>query len=742
MLQPHRYRFFEQYCLRTPLFPVRYFSDLTNKEFITNGMFQEIWNNTVVKEAIFLASPSLYHALEKNFESAEPQQNKATLAIHLAFLKYISRMSSRSTPFGLFAGCSIGKVSNHTHIKLTNPTEFKRQTGFDMNFLVALSQQLVSDKKIKEQLLFYPNTSLYKAGKHLRYIEYTYQNNQRVHSIEAISETPYLQKILSTAYTGEKVYSLANSIVSNEISYKEARVFIDELIANQILVSELEPSISGNDFLEQLLVKLEQLDDLGNFSAIVTSLKLNKKRLNQLDNTLGNEIALYTTIKKDITNLHISFENKYLFQTDLFTKTTSNTLSVHTLKSIKKGLVFLNKITPKETHLNLKRFREAFTNRYGTQEIPLALALDTEKGIGYIQDNTTDTESPLLDDLVFLKKETNQAKVALNAIQTVLYNKLHQNLKNEAYILSLTDKDVSDFSEDWQDLQDTISMLAEILVIDQKETIYLQAAGGSTATNFIARFCNGDKKTQAFAKSIIAVEKANQKGKIIAEIVHLPQARTGNILKRPVFRAYEIPYLGKSNLPLENQIGIQDLMLSVRDNRIFLRSKKYNKEVVPRLSNAHNYHTSSLPIYHFLCDMQSQDVRRSVYFSWGALAKNYPFLPRVVYDNIILSKARWLIQKEDVKKLHEVKNKPKKLLLAVNEWKNKWKIPQFIQLIENDNKLLVNLKNATSVQMLLATIVKREEFELQEFLFAKEGVVQSTQGYYTNEVIIAFKKEV
>jgi len=728
-----RYAYFEKFCLRTPLFPVSFYQSLTQNGIVSLQQFREVWENQIVKEAIFLASPHLYSELEKNLENSK---NRIKPQLLHTFLKYISRMSSRCTPFGLFAGCSIGSLANTTKIELDNPEKFKRQTRFDMNFLIALSKSLSKETSIKNQLLFYPNTSIYPAGKYQRYIEYTYENNQRIHSIEAISNTPYLQKIHTLARSGKRLSELTTCIASDDITPEEASEFVDELVANQLLVSELEPSVSGEDFLDQIIDKLKAIKYNGFFKG-----DSYKQMLGKLDEEMGNSVSNYKDIVNNIEISGVPFEQEYLFQTDLYPKSHANTLSKETMSGIKRALVLLNKLTPKDTKTNLDHFRTAFVNRYEQREVPLSLALDTEMGIGYIQNHEVADDAPILDDLELPVRNNNLEQRPKQAPHlAVLQRKLEHGLKKANYTLELGDDDFKGFEENWTDLPDTISMFAEVVYLKGVERVYMNAAGGSTATNFMARFCYDDNDIHKHCKEIVAKEKSLQQEGILAEIVHLPQDRTGNVLRRPVFREFEIPYLGKSNLPISQQITIEDLMISVQGKRIVLRSKKYNKEVIPRLSNAHNYKLNSLPVYQFLCEMQYQNLRGRIEFNWGELAHYHPFLPRVTYENCILSKAIWRVHLKDIDPLIKSIKQHDELMQSVKKWQTLWQIPQLVQLVEHDNKLLVNLNNITSVQMLLNTIKKRERFVLEEFLFAEKGIAKEGNKYYSNELVLSFYK--
>jgi REP element-mobilizing transposase RayT len=265
--------------------------------------------------------------------------------------------------------------------------------------------------------------------------------------------------------------------------------------------------------------------------------------------------------------------------------------------------------------------------------------------------------------------------------------------------------------------------------------IFIKDAGGSSAVNLLGRFSYEEGPLNDHVTNIIQIEERINKDKILAEIVHLPEARTGNILQRPHIRNYEIPYLGHSKLERKNQIPINDLMVSVKNNSLILHSKKLGKEILPRLGNAHNYSGSSLPVYQFLCELQSQNKRPWIGFDWNVIHKKQSFLPRVVFGDIIFSKALWNIETAAFKSLF----KSKHVLTEVEIWQHSLQLPDHVELVEGDNKLLIYLKSKASVTMLLHTVKSKSSFSLEEFLFENKGVVNDQKGNtYCNQFVVSF----
>jgi hypothetical protein len=729
------YKHFENYILRSPLKPISFFKNLTSETEITNKYLTDLLDDSSIKEAIYLASPEFHNEILK-WKNNSPNKGSDD-KIKYSLLKYLSRLSSRCTPFGLFAGCAIGYVNKNTNIVLEESTKNLRHTRFDMNFLVALAHNIEKIDFVKQQLIFSPNKTIYQVGKNIRYIEYIYTDGKRNHQIASLYNSKYITKILNSSKNGKLFKDIVKTITNENIDIELAIEFVNDLIANQILTSNLEPSIVGIEFYDQIIATLLPLE---NTAHLVKDLIKIKKLISNLDKSHDNQIVQYQEIISLVQKLDTGLDSKYLFQTDMTLTTTVNNISVDIIEEVKKAISLLNKLSVNSENKNLSDFKKSFLKRYEGREISLAHALDTEIGIGYLQTGNQGDLNPLIDDLNFADPNRNNLSSQITSTYNqIIHKKIINAFINNDYIISLNENDFFNDQVQWDNLPDTMSTIIELVTVNENQKIKFDNIGGSSGANLLARFCHGDKNIHRHVKKIIDVETKINETKILAEIVHLPQARIGNILARPSLREFEIPYLGNSIIDRKFQIQISDLYISIKNNKVILRSRKHNKEVIPRLTNAHNYSNLSLPIYHFLCDLQTSEKRTGLTFDLGNIVSEYNFIPRIEFGKIIFHEATWFIDTNLLKPAFDNLNNHCELKIKISDFQKDNKIPDLILLVEGDNQLLINLKNITSIKMFLDTIKSREKFKIIEFLFSEDSIVKNKNDeYYSNQIILSF----
>lgn len=704
------YKFHDSIVYRLPAYSLK--DKFTHEEIQT--FFQQPEN----LEALFLASPILYAEFNKIRAGKEV---KDEAKVFNSLLKYLLRMHSRCTPFGLFAACGIAQWGNNSG-EMIVPTTYNRSTRLDMHFTVSLAMELAKQQDVKPFIKFYPNTSCYESGDKLRYVEYSYKDKQRVHQISSVDNSEYLRIILNEAKKGKTIDELVASITNNEVSIDEATVFVDQILESQILVSELEPGVTGDELTTEIVKTLSEIQAKNPSFSLKQKIEILNKvlsKIDQVDQKIVNEIEAYHEISLLLKETGVDFDLSKLFQTDLFFVSAAEGPRQAVKGKLLKTMALLRRLNRKPSETNLSQFMNKFHQRYEENEVPLLVALDSEMGIGYANNlGVTSDVSPLLEALAIPYKE-GERKIVWDEIQTFLLLKISEAQRTKARVVQLRKNELEKFEVPNDKLPLSLSVMFSVLGEESgAEKIYFGGASGTSAANLLGRFASGNDCIKSLVEDIVEEEIKLVDESILAEIVHLPENRVGNILMRPSFRTFEIPYLSKSKLPKENQIELEDLMVSVKWGRkLVLRSKRLNKEILPRMANAHNFSYNSLPVYQFLCDLQGNDTIGGVYFTWGTLQSHFPFLPRVEVEGVIVSLAIWQLKKERFKVLTELSGD--NVQLKVNLWREKNEIDPVVMLVEGDNKLLVNFNDPNNVNMFLVEIKNKNNIILEEFPYGQ-----------------------
>ncbi|HEU4555525.1 MAG TPA: lantibiotic dehydratase [Chitinophaga sp.] len=680
--------------------------------------------DTAFLEAIYLASPVLYNACIK-WRDGHLTNKKEIEKITRALNKYYTRMSSRCTPFGLFSGCAVVHWSKQqTAVQIQGR---QRHTRLDMHYLCALAAELAQLPGIRSRLLYFPNSSAYTIGDELRYVEYQYLEGKRIHRISAVTDSGYVQRLINAAYNGATIQQLARWLQDDDIAGADAHAFIEELIAAQVLVSEIEPAITGPEFLQQLITVLEKLSDDVTVKHILDMLHKVNAGLQQLDACNNNNIGQYRAIIQQLDKLGVPYEESKLFQADMVQQVTGAGIHAGIQQQLQEALEVMNRLYTPRSNTYLETFKQRFLARYEEKEMPLLEVLDAETGIGDISGSSSNI-TPLVDDVVV---RTGESTLQYNwgRQEALLQQWLLDAYAGGAYTINVKEEDLEGLTPGWQDLPASFAVMFRLAAAD---TLYVESVGGSSAANLLGRFAHADAAIHNMVNDITRQEQERDPGVVYAEVIHLPESRTGNVLLHPAFRAYEIPYLAKSSLDREQQIDVQDLYVTVKRNKVMLYSRRLGKQVIPRLSTAHNYFSNALPVYRFLCELQLQDKRPGLTFQWGGLENKYRFLPRVQYRNTILHLATWNLGRQDI---------PAPGSAAMQAFREKWKLPQLVVLADGDNELLINFEDADMVATFMEAIRRKPAFTLREFVQQQQCITDANGNAYANQLVAVLNRK-
>jgi thiopeptide-type bacteriocin biosynthesis protein len=722
---------------------------------VLRARLHERMSRPEVREALFLASPELLERYDDT-DSEEPESSAGRNGdrrphedkrwrVDLAAARYFIRMCGRATPFGLFAGCTVGPIGERTVLSIRERATHRRHTRLDCDYVFSLVDRLEQLPEVRDALRYRPNSSLYRVAGSFRYAETRMNGPRRTHYLVAVTSTDYLEATLDRAQDATSS-ELAQALVDRdpEVALEEAEEFVRELIENQILVSDLAPAVTGPEPLDGLI---ERLGDLPAASGTVPRLIECRNLLADLDRAgVGNDPSRYRAVPRALESLHQPVHApKSLTQVDLITSGDAIALGPEPIQEILRGVRALRLLFAREGGSILEEFRNAFLTRYETRQVPLVEVLDEDIGLEFHMAGRSSGRAPLLDGLGF--PSSDPEKNAWTPSQQLLYRKLTEAATERCAEVVLEPDELQALGPgDRLPLPRAFAVQATLCAesaeaIDRGEfRVVMTNAVGPSGALFLGRFCHGDPDLRREVERHLRAEERHAPDALFAEIVHLPEGRVGNITARPVMREWEIPYLGRSAAPRDRQIPITDLMLSLEQERLVLRSHSLGREVIPRLTNAHNYGPDSLPIYRFLAALQQQNLSPWLMWRWGPLA-SAEFLPRVRFGRTILAPARWRLTKEWLEETRAVRGAER--YRRAQQWREQHRAPRWVIVADNDNRLPIDLDNPIGVEVMVDLAHRSANIGVEEMLPAPDDLpARGPEGRYVHEILVPFVQPV
>lgn len=730
--------------LRSPLFPYKTLLDAYNQGLDEKSFLLELVaffeKNELAKKALYVGSPSLFREFSTFLESSGTLDAKKEKKLADSLLKYFIRMTTRSTPFGMFAGSSITNIQNNSFnlsdkIDVTIEDQVKLKKSISMDFWMKLYLKVTSIPEVQNSLSYSKNTTLNKKSNVWKYTKIDLLNSGNNTESFNLPNNAILEEVIATTEISSTLQEISDLIVNQGFEEAEANGYIQELISAQVLIDELFPNVTGENYTDFLLnesIKLtttvlpdlhEELVKLkkwlySNNNPQDFSIEESEKVIDDLSRILDSKDSIDST-SSIRPQVHI----------DSYFDVKSSSLHNFPKDDLKEGLELLSMLT-QDTEKDLENFKVVFQTRYAENDVPLSLALDPEIGIDYSSDNLARLSN---------NSESND-RIKWNSVTKFKFKLYQAALKKSAKMIFLDKSEIESLGID-AELPNSFSALGNMFRTDEQFSFQLSGVIGPSFANLSTRFCHGNDDFMREVQALMLKENAHYSTSIPAEIAHFPKTNAVPLISRPTLRKFEIPYLTRSTLPAENQLKIDDLYLTIDGGQLILLSKKHGKRVVPKLTSAHSYfQPTNLPIYRFLGDLQQQN-RKYIRWDWEFL-KGQPYLPRVCYKNIILCPAIWSINS---KLLLEIEKTSK---TTWNEQfqliRKELEIPRFAELSDADNNLLLDLESDQGVRILISETKKTggDFAKLKEVLHSdKNLLVHNKKGSYTNEVIIPFVKE-
>jgi thiopeptide-type bacteriocin biosynthesis protein len=632
----------------------------------------------------------------------------------VSMARYLSRMTGRSTPFGLFAGVAAARFGSRPVTRWG--ARHRPVVRADAAWLASTVTGLERCPQLLRRLPVIVNNLCTVRGERLilpfrEQVEgCTDSGGQPVLSDVSVRHTRAVAAAARYACSPIEVSDLAEKLAADfpRTSLTVIEAMLCELVRLRVLLTGLRPPMIVTDGLGYVVARLRAVgadaipqiaDQVGALYAINDEIARHNRTAAPSERRdrrmrLAEQMRLVNSVTEQpvMVDLHLDLDV---------------TLPDTVAQDAETAAAALTRLTPYPYGLAAwQEFHAAFMERYGVGAVvPLMELINPDSGLGfpatYRGSDRTATVAPLSERDRQLLTLVQKATMA-GSDEITLDDQIIRDLAGEAAEVAQVPPHVELFVQ--------IHAVSDLAVQQGEFTLVVTGAArsaGATTGRFLDLF---DAPSRGRFGEAYAGVSTSRAGVLPAQVSCPPvRAQSENVARAPAMLS-RIVSVGEYRELTDSAIPLSDLAVGGDTDGFYLLSLTQLRLIEPTALNAVEFRHFSQPLARFLCEISR--ARTAVYmpFSWGA-ASSLPFLPRIRYGRTVLAPARWNLAASDLPGTNASWPRWRDGLAA---WQRQFRLPDHVFLVEADNLLRLDLEQDLHMVLLRSHLDRHGHARLDE----------------------------
>ena len=710
--------------LRAPLQPVERYAAMTRPRMRGGLTVGEVVADPRVRAALTVGNPGVMDAVQRS-EQVDADPRLARTLHH-----YLVRMSTRPTPYGLFAGVALVAWGDRTDAEIGTGRP-RTRTRPDMEWLLGLVFDLESNPAVRRHLCYVANPEITELGGRL-FVPTTNSGGPSDGQRSTISVRA--RDLVRGAVTLARrpirhVDLIAELATRSRAPIARVEGLVEQMWQQHLLLTDLRPPLTNHDPAWYVAKKLSAIPVATEARNMLSAIRDATSEFDACPLTAAE--PAYRRLL-DMSGRPDRAWASAPPQVDMALPLVGSGIHRAIAQDAAHAAELLLRLAPEHYRgARTAAYRARFEQRYGLgRTVPLLAVLDPNCGLGspYADKGSSAPSEPTARDHLLVELAGNALCDGRTSIELdestmeqlstpVTATTAPVSLDVAAFVVAKSASDV-----DHGDYQ---------LVIGPN-------LGAGSAGKTLGRFAGllGEPARTALAE-IDSRESGLHPGVAFAELAYLPTTAKGaNVAVRHHSRRHEIVIGVSPGVAAEQVIPLDELVVESTGERFRLSWPAREAEIV--VTAGHMLEPGMGPdLCCFLVEAGDDARVPFMPFDWGAAAM-LPALPRIQVGRIVLCPARY--RSTQLARSAGTSESSAAFAEAVGEWRTRFRVPRYINVGWFDYRLMVDLDSTAELHELRLELRRRHKRNpplIEEALPSPEHAwLTGPGGTYLSEVVV------